>query len=173
MSNFLVVFVCTGNICRSPMAEGILKDLVLDEFEKRSQVIPVEIMSAGVYAMDGNPASHFAIEVTAQHGINLNFHRSRHITEKLVKRADLILTMDESHSEYISLNWPNIGYVHELKKFDSEEMPENTSSGIMDPIGLDIETYEKIFNELEREIKRVSQMIFSLAMEKYSAQEKK
>jgi len=173
VSNFLVVFVCTGNICRSPMAEGILKDLVLDEFEKRSQVIPVEIMSAGVLAMEGNPASRFAIEVSAQHGINLNFHRSRHITENLVKRADLILTMDESHTEYIRFNWQNIEYVYELKKFGREKIPENTSSDIMDPIGLDIETYEEIFNELEREIKRVSQNIYSLAIKKYSAQEKK
>lgn len=169
MENFILMFLCTGNICRSPMAEGIMKELVLDEFTTKHQVLPIEIISAGTFAVDGMPASGFAIDIVAQHGINLNFHRSRQITEEIAKSADLILTMEKMHTDYIKEWWPYIDYVYELKSFDCDVDPIGDSIEIRDPIGMDIDFYINVFEELQREIVRVSKTVFSLTLEKHHA----
>ena len=67
MSNFILMFVCTGNICRSPMAEGIMNDLILNYVDSKKQFMPIEIFSTGTHAVRGHSASRFAIEVSEQH----------------------------------------------------------------------------------------------------------
>lgn len=169
MSNFIIVFVCTGNICRSPMAEGIMKDIILDEFEAKHEVIPVEVLSAGTHAFSGNGASEYAIEVADRHGINLSFHRSRPVTGQIVKAVDLVLTMEINHTKYIERLLPGIDYVYELKNFDREEASIEGSVEVIDPIGMDIDFYGEVFDELQSEIMRISKTLFSLAREKYRA----
>ena len=169
MSNFILIFVCTGNICRSPMAEGIMKDMILDEFEAKHEVIPIEVLSAGTYAFGSSGASEYAIEVADRHGINLSFHRSRPVTEQIVKAADLILTMEINHTEYIKRLLPGIDYVYELKSFDRDEASIEGSMEVIDPIGMDIDFYTEVFDELHSEIMRISKTVFSLAREKYRA----
>lgn len=167
MNNFVLIFVCTGNICRSPMAEGIMKEMVLDEFVMNRQVMPVEILSAGTHAPIGSSVSRFALEVADKHGINLRFHRSKQVTEQIVNAADLILTMEENHTEYIRQHWPGVDYVFELKRFGRNDSATEDSPDINDPIGMGIEVYIRVFDELQSEIARVSKTIYSLVLDKY------
>ncbi len=169
MSNFLLLFVCTGNICRSPMAEGIMNDLILDEVDTKHRVMPIEIMSAGIYAVQGGGASHFAVEVAAQNGINLNFHRSKQLSENLAKTSNLILTMERNHTDYIKNNWPEIDCVYELRSFGRDDESIDEPLDIIDPIGMGFEVYQSVFEELKREITRISQTVYSRALEKYRA----
>lgn len=166
MSNFLLIFVCTGNICRSPIAEGIMKDIVIDEFDSKKAAIPIEVMSAGTHAPAGSGASGFAIEIAKSHGINLSFHRSRVLIKNIANAADLILTMERYHTEHIKQLWPQIDNVYELKNFNRNELLPDNIADIDDPIGMSFEVYSKIYNEINEELKRVSGKIFSLALEK-------
>ncbi|MFC1560985.1 low molecular weight protein arginine phosphatase [Candidatus Latescibacterota bacterium] len=163
-----MVFVCTGNICRSPMAAGIMKECILDEVTLKGQNLPIKVISAGTHAINGYPASEHAIEVLAQHGIDIRFHRSRQLTEEIVKDADLILTMEKYHTNIIRQNWPQIYCVYELKKFGHTKEKNKTDMEIMDPIGMSFDVYMNIFNEIKKEISRVSQTIFSLARENFT-----
>ena len=100
------------------MAEGIMKEKVLDEYKNKQQVIPIEIISAGIFAPSGSPASYEAIKVAAQHDINLSFHFSKQLTDNIVNKTDLIITMEKVHTKYIAQNWPGIDYVHEIKQYN-------------------------------------------------------
>src|SRR5690606_24075758 len=87
-----VLFVCTGNTCRSPLAEAMLRRLAAEHPE-----MALEVGSAGVGAVDGAPASEGAYLVGLEHGLDLSAHRSRVLTPELVAGADLILTMGRRH----------------------------------------------------------------------------
>ena len=90
---FKVLFVCTGNSCRSPMAEGILKKML-----KENEIDNFEVSSAGISTLDGAPASLFAMEVSGARDVDLSQHRSRQLNKQILKKTDLILAMsDGSH----------------------------------------------------------------------------
>jgi len=84
---FEILMVCTGNICRSPMAAGLLRHMLPTDLENRIQVI-----SAGTHAMHGHQAAPFAVQAMARQGIDISGHRARMIDRTLVRRASLILT---------------------------------------------------------------------------------
>ncbi|MDP3013659.1 MAG: hypothetical protein Q8M92_05410, partial [Candidatus Subteraquimicrobiales bacterium] len=84
-----ILFVCTGNTCRSCLAEAIFKDMV-----KRGE-LPVEVQSAGISALTGLAAVTLAMEVAEERGIDLSSHITRPFTHELLEWADLILTLEE------------------------------------------------------------------------------
>src|SRR5690554_5439383 len=93
-----ILFVCTGNTCRSSMAEGIFKNLLK---EAKNPMKGIEVVSAGTAVFTQEPANQKAIKVMEERGIDISSHRSQPIGKELLESADLILTMTQSHREQI------------------------------------------------------------------------
>lgn len=109
--------VCVGNICRSPMAEVILKHRVQSNL--------VEVSSAGLAAVVGSPADPTVHEILLEQGISCESHRARQLTSAMLHEADLILVMEEKHKKQIQCTNPNVcGKVHLLGKWDNVEVPD-------------------------------------------------
>ncbi len=108
------MFVCTGNTCRSPMAERLTAKM-LERFDLGDDV---QVMSAGLAALPGEPASSGACEAMRRDGIDLSNHRAKQLTKKMVEEADLILTMTASQKRHLLEIYPmSAGKVFVLKEF--------------------------------------------------------
>ena len=98
-----VLFVCSGNICRSPMAEGLLRTYA--EIRQR----PVEVRSAGTLGIREAPADAYAVAVCAEIGVDLGGHRSQALTPELVAWADYVLVMEYAHAAVVRTMMPEVG----------------------------------------------------------------
>ena len=134
-----ILFVCTGNTCRSPMAEGILKAISKGM---------MSVSSAGLFA-DGSPVSEHAITVMNELGIDISGHQSRQITEELVKDANFILAMTPSHLQMLSAMFPQ----YREKMLTLAEWA-GESGEISDPFGSDRDVYRQCRDELKRMIEK-------------------
>jgi protein-tyrosine phosphatase len=135
-----ILFVCSGNTCRSPLAEGIAKKILSDSLPEQ-----IDISSAGTSAMEGVPASSHSIQVAREHGIDLSEHRARLLNKTLIMESDLIATMSSKHKETIGIIEPaGIDYTFLLTDFCDEE------GEIPDPIGSDIESYQEVFELIKK-----------------------
>lgn len=99
-----ILFVCTGNVCRSPMAMALLQQ----RLSQRGLADEISVSSAGVYALDDHPASPTGVEVMAERGIDLNDHRGHTVTEKDMMDADLVLVMEEEHRRLLFYRYPHL-----------------------------------------------------------------
>lgn len=134
-----VLLVCTGNTCRSPMAEALLRrDLAA------RGVDDVLVESAGTGAWDGIPASEGSYLVALEHGLDLSAHRSRLLTASLVETADLVLTMGRSHAARAE-SLGGAGKTALLGQFAGRE---GASAEVRDPFGGDLAQYREAFREL-------------------------
>lgn len=107
ISHLLVV--CTGNICRSPMAEA----LFAARFKNSGAV--VQVASAGIAALTGHPPPGHAIELMAEKGLDISAHRARQITEQQTRDSELILVMEGGQQKYLEKRWPALrGRIHRL-----------------------------------------------------------
>jgi glycine hydroxymethyltransferase len=135
-----VLFVCTGNVCRSPMAQGLF--LRLDQGRHR-------VLSAGLGAMDGLPPSEFAIQAMRELGVDISHYRSRQLTQALVNEADYIIGMTRGHVESISLLYPQAAEkTFLLREFD--DTLEDFEKDIADPIGSSLEVYRLCRDQIEQ-----------------------
>lgn len=131
-TTFNLLFVCTGNTCRSPMAAAIAEDTI-----RRRGWQHVTVRSAGATAGAGSPASAHAVQVAAERGLDLSKHRSRPLTGELVDWADAIIVMSDWHADRVA-EIGGAGKVSLATDFLSEADP---SAGIPDPIGMDATVY--------------------------------
>jgi protein arginine phosphatase len=149
----VILFVCTGNLCRSPMAAGLLRRRLADEGLDGHQVI-----SAGVWAADGRQASENAIAVMAERGIDISDHIAHTITADDVAEADLILVMGREHTEMIRNTWPQ--YVWKIRRL-SEMAGERQD--VRDPYSGSLAEYRTCADTIAGYIARGFQRILELA----------
>lgn len=153
---FHLLFVCTGNLCRSPMAEGILRHLLKEKSEDS-----IEVRSAGLFTAEDRPAEPLAVEVCLEKGINISRHRAALLTSELVEWADLILVMEKSHLVYIQNVLPQAKKkTFLLRGFGNSSSMEEE---IEDPIGQDIEAYQTCYETLEAEIQKILPDLLDMA----------
>jgi protein-tyrosine-phosphatase len=138
-----VLFVCTGNTCRSPLAEALARAAAA-----RRGIADFTAMSAGTNAWDGSPASDPALLVGIERHLDLGAHRSRKLTRDMVAAADLVLVMAPNHLEPVR-QLGGGGKVHLLDEYAS---PGTKSDGIQDPFGGDLDSYRTTVDTLERAI---------------------
>lgn len=139
-----ILFVCTGNTCRSPMAEYLLRHKAGDRFEVRS---------AGLATLDGMEASEYTKQVLAEKlGLSVE-HRSQMITPDLVNWADVIFTMTRSHAEALKSQFPEHAEI--IRIFKEINGSEDQSTDICDPYGGPKEAYEETYRELELLVERL------------------
>ena len=150
-----ILFVCTGNICRSPMGAGLLKAKLDPDLAKK-----VHIVSAGTYAMNGLPASSNAQMVAREFGVDLTDHNSQVLTPYLISHSDLILVMSPEHAEIIHQMDPTSRIrTFLLKEFGRPRARADSDSVVHDPIGGDADVYQQVYQELDDEITRILPLI--------------
>lgn len=141
-----ILFVCTGNTCRSPLAEVIARREVIDR-----GWLDVEVESAGTSAWDGSPASDGSLLVGLEHGLDLGGHHARLLTPEIVSGADLILTMSHAHLERVEM----IGGEDKVWLVSEYARPGEASRAIADPIGGDLDDYRTTYGQLHGYIRSI------------------
>ena len=153
MNTKTILFVCTGNTCRSSMAAALFKNLI----EQSGDGKAIKILSAGTAAFEGQRASPNAIAVMDEKGVDLRGHRAAVLTREKIMQSDLILTMTNSHKNQVIKIAPEAaGKTYTLKEYT------NISDGntdIFDPFGQSIDTYRKSAQEIEFALKILLKMI--------------
>lgn len=134
-----ILFICTGNTCRSPIAEGLFNKLAA----KNS--IKARAISAGTMAFIGSAAAENSIEVMASKNVDLSQHIARIANQAILEEADLILAMAKSHLDNLPIKYRN-------KAFLLSSYASNTDEDVFDPIGSDLQTYQECADLIEHHI---------------------
>lgn len=154
LSSFIVLFVCTGNTCRSPMAELLCRDMLarrlncgLDQLEDNG----VLVMSAGLAATFGGRATPEAVQAMSELGLDLRDHETQPLAEPLVRHADMIFTMTRYHREAIVSQWPMAANRVHVLSVDGGD--------VSDPVGGSIDRYRQCVARIRTELKiRISEL---------------
>jgi protein-tyrosine-phosphatase len=149
---FRILFVCTGNTCRSPLAEALARR----EIDERGWN-GVEVRSAGVASGVGSAPSEGAVRVARRHGLSLEDHSSRPVSMETVAWADLILTMSPGHLPGVAVagGTDRATVITAFARGEEEDRTPSDDPGVPDPFGGDEEDYEATYATLNRLVTRV------------------
>ncbi len=148
LADFVILFVCSGNTCRSPMAMAIARKVLADRLGVKPEDLGarrVRVLSAGVFAGHGMPATPEAVVAAAEQHGDLSGHFSQPATAELLRRADVVYTMTESHREEILARYPDAA---------AKTFMLDPDGDIEDPIGYDQNVYSQVASHLRDVIER-------------------
>lgn len=148
------LFVCTGNTCRSPMAEGIFRKLAADRLGCNQEELAdrgVLAVSAGLAAQRGSPASPESVEAVRGMGVDLVSHSSQPLTSELLDQSDYVFTMTQGHLDSILIARPDAGERVRMLSQENQDVP--------DPIGGTQDDYQHCFQEIKRQVQAIVETI--------------
>lgn len=137
-----VLFICIGNICRSPMAEGLFKQAMGDK----------AVFSAGISAMVGEPADRLSIQLMQERGIDIRDHRAKNLAGWMISETDLIVTMDQDQKRFIEQRYPaSKGKVMRIGDSGKYDVPDPYQQGF----SAFLHSYNLIAEGVDRLVERI------------------
>lgn len=146
-----IMFICTGNICRSAMAEWLMKKLVKDNNKE------AKVYSSGIFAEDGDMPTYNAIQAIKEYGVDLREHRATNIRSSKIEDMDIILCATNSHKNNVINMYPNLkDKIYTIKEYAGFN---ESDLDIQDPFGYDIETYRFCANSINDCLEKIIEKI--------------
>jgi protein-tyrosine phosphatase len=143
-----IVVICTGNICRSPMGEGLLRD----RWAKTGRT-DLKVTSMGTHGLDNQPASEYARLVCGEHGIDISGHRSRQLMSDELAASHLIFTMEQVHKEFVNMFFPRVS--DRIFLLGAWPGKETRKCNIEDPMGGTMKAYRRSFDIIAFHVDRI------------------
>ena len=149
-----VMFICTGNICRSAMAEGMMKKLV-----NKNNIKDIELCSCGIYAETGDYSTYNAIEAAKIYDADISTHRATNIRDSEIEKMDVVLCATNSHKQNVLFLYPNLsGKVFTMKEYAGLDN-NGQNMDINDPWGYDLNVYYNCAREIQECLEKIVEKI--------------